>query len=169
MFWSVGWPLLRAEGFFYNLDILYGGLGIGKLQVLIKKKKKNSAVIFFQFLVIKALDLYWIRICIGSTSNSGSGSGKKWIRIHNPASGLKLNIERNIVNLLLLLQGNVRSLLRTEPQGYKDHLLRWLWPEICKQTIGRNSLPQVPTMHHKLLIFLKRIVCSKLFWISFFF
>jgi hypothetical protein len=23
---------LRAEGFFYNLDILYGGLGIGKLQ-----------------------------------------------------------------------------------------------------------------------------------------
>jgi hypothetical protein len=29
---------LRAEGFFYNLDILYGGLGIGKLQFLIKKK-----------------------------------------------------------------------------------------------------------------------------------
>jgi hypothetical protein len=26
---SVGWPLLRAEGFFCNLDILYGGLGIG--------------------------------------------------------------------------------------------------------------------------------------------
>jgi hypothetical protein len=39
---------LRAEGFFYNLDILYGGLGIGKLQFLIKKNKKNlSAVIFF--------------------------------------------------------------------------------------------------------------------------
>jgi hypothetical protein len=34
----VGWPLLRTEGFFYNLDILYGGLGIGKLQFLIKKK-----------------------------------------------------------------------------------------------------------------------------------
>ncbi len=31
MFWSVGWPLLRAEGFFCNLDFLYGGLGIGKL------------------------------------------------------------------------------------------------------------------------------------------
>jgi hypothetical protein len=28
---------LRAEDFFYNLDILYGGLGIGKLQFLIKK------------------------------------------------------------------------------------------------------------------------------------
>ncbi len=26
-------PLLRAEGFFCNLDILYGGLGIGKLQI----------------------------------------------------------------------------------------------------------------------------------------
>jgi hypothetical protein len=51
---------LRAEGFFYNLDILYGGLGIGKLQFLIKKKKKKfSAVIFFQFLVMKALDPDW--------------------------------------------------------------------------------------------------------------
>jgi hypothetical protein len=29
---------LRTEGFFYNLDILYGGLGIGKLQFLSKKK-----------------------------------------------------------------------------------------------------------------------------------
>ncbi len=64
MLWSVGWPLLRAEGFFYNLDILYGGLGKGKLQFLIKKKK-NSAVIFFQFLVIKALDPDWIRIRTG--------------------------------------------------------------------------------------------------------
>jgi hypothetical protein len=44
MFSSVGWPLLRAEGFFYNLDLLYGGLGIGKLQFL-KKKKINF---FFQ-------------------------------------------------------------------------------------------------------------------------
>ncbi len=66
MFWSVGWPLLRAEGFFCNLDILFGGLGIGKLQFLIKKKNNFfSAVIFFQFLVIKALDPDWIRIRIG--------------------------------------------------------------------------------------------------------
>ncbi len=69
-----GWPLLRAEGFFCNLDILYGGLGIGKLQfdkknvifeiAVFDKKKCNffSAVIFFQFLVIKALDPDWIRI-----------------------------------------------------------------------------------------------------------
>jgi hypothetical protein len=27
MFLSVGWPLLRAEGFFFNFDVLYGGLG----------------------------------------------------------------------------------------------------------------------------------------------
>ncbi len=59
MFWSVGWPLLRTEGFFYNLDIPYGGLGIGKLQFLIKKNnKKFSAVIFFQFWSLKP----WIRI-----------------------------------------------------------------------------------------------------------
>jgi hypothetical protein len=55
---------LRAEGFFCNLDIRYGGLGIGKLLFLIKKKK-FSAIIFFQFFVIKALDPDWIRIRIG--------------------------------------------------------------------------------------------------------
>jgi hypothetical protein len=31
MFISAGCSLLRAEGFFCNLDVLYGGLGIGKL------------------------------------------------------------------------------------------------------------------------------------------
>ncbi len=31
MFWSVGCSLLRAEGFFCYLEVLYGGLGIGKL------------------------------------------------------------------------------------------------------------------------------------------
>jgi hypothetical protein len=47
------------------LDILYRGLGIGKLQFLIKKKFNFFlAVIFFQFLVIKALDPDWIRIRI---------------------------------------------------------------------------------------------------------
>ncbi len=82
MFWSVGWPLLWAGGFFCNLDILYGGLEIRKLQFLIKKKFTFfSAVIFFQFLVLKALDPYWIRIrnpdpYWSPTSNSGSGSGK---------------------------------------------------------------------------------------------
>jgi hypothetical protein len=42
------------------LDVLYGGLGVGKLLNFF-----FSAVIFFQFLVIKALDPYWIRIRIG--------------------------------------------------------------------------------------------------------
>ncbi len=28
---SAGCSLLRAEGFFCNLDVLFGGLGIGKL------------------------------------------------------------------------------------------------------------------------------------------
>ncbi len=70
MFWRVGWPLLRAEGFFCNLDILYGGLGIGKLQFFLSKKKFNffPAVIFFHFWSLKP----WIRIA------SGSGSGSGW-------------------------------------------------------------------------------------------
>ncbi len=65
---------MRAEGFFCNLDILYGGLGIGKLQFLSKKFNFFSAVIFFQFLVIKALDPDWSP---ASNAGSGSGSGKK--------------------------------------------------------------------------------------------
>jgi hypothetical protein len=68
---------LRAEDFFYNLDILYGGLGIGKLQFLIKKKnkKKISVVIFGHLSPGSVLDLdpdpYW-----PPTSSSGSGSVK---------------------------------------------------------------------------------------------
>jgi hypothetical protein len=49
--------------FFFNLYILYEGLGIGKLQFLIKKKIFFSCN-FFHFLVIKALDPDWIRIRI---------------------------------------------------------------------------------------------------------
>ncbi len=52
---SAGCSLLRAEGFFCNLYVLYGGLGIGKLKILIPKKK-FSAVNFFQLLVIKTVD-----------------------------------------------------------------------------------------------------------------
>ncbi len=53
MFWSAGCSLLSAEGFFYNLAILYGGIRIGKLYFLIQKEIKFfSAAIFFQFLVI---------------------------------------------------------------------------------------------------------------------
>jgi hypothetical protein len=40
------------------MDVLYGGLGLDKLQFLIKNISKIfSAVNFFQFLVIKTLDL----------------------------------------------------------------------------------------------------------------
>ncbi len=54
MFWSAGCCLLRAEGFSCSLDVLYVGLGISKLQFLIKQiKMKFPAVNFFQFLVIK--------------------------------------------------------------------------------------------------------------------
>jgi hypothetical protein len=80
MFLSVGWPLFRAEGFFYNLDILYGGLGIGKLQFLIKEKKNFSYNFFSIFGHLSPgsvldpyldPDPYW-----SPTSNSGSGSVK---------------------------------------------------------------------------------------------
>jgi hypothetical protein len=47
--------VLRAEGCFCSLDVLYGGLGICKLQCLIKKKFFGCK--FFPILVIIALDL----------------------------------------------------------------------------------------------------------------
>jgi hypothetical protein len=41
---------LRAEGFSCSLGVLYGGLGISKLQILIKKIKIKILVVnFFQF------------------------------------------------------------------------------------------------------------------------
>jgi hypothetical protein len=59
MFLSTGCSLLRAKGFFCSLGVLYGSLGISKLQFLIKKIEiKFSAISFFQFYVIKP----WIRI-----------------------------------------------------------------------------------------------------------
>jgi hypothetical protein len=50
MFLSTGFSFLRAEGFSCSLGVLYGGLGISKLQFLIKKIEiKFPAINFFQF------------------------------------------------------------------------------------------------------------------------
>jgi hypothetical protein len=66
MFRSVRCSLLRAEGFSCSMKVLYGGLGINKLQFLIKKISNFfSSVIFFQFLDIKTLDPDWVQIRFG--------------------------------------------------------------------------------------------------------
>jgi hypothetical protein len=50
MFLSTGCSLLRAEGFSCSLGVLYGGLGISKLQFFIKKIEiKFPAINFFKF------------------------------------------------------------------------------------------------------------------------
>jgi hypothetical protein len=50
MFLSTRCSLLRAEGFSCCLGVLYGGLGISKLQFLIRKIEiKFPAINFFQF------------------------------------------------------------------------------------------------------------------------
>jgi hypothetical protein len=50
IFWSAGCSLLRAEGFSCIFGVLYGGLGISKLQFLIKKIKIKFLIVnFFQF------------------------------------------------------------------------------------------------------------------------
>jgi hypothetical protein len=66
MFLSTGCSLLRAEGFSCSLGVLYGGLGISKLQFFIKK-------IEIKFPVLNFLNF--------RSSNPGYGSG---IRIRNP-------------------------------------------------------------------------------------
>ncbi len=50
MFLSTGCSLLSTEGFSCSLGVLYGGLGISKLQFLINKIEiKFLAINFFQF------------------------------------------------------------------------------------------------------------------------
>ncbi len=63
---SAGCSLLRAEVFPCSLDVIYGGLGISKLQFFVSKNWKKisnffSAVNFFQFLFIKTLERYRIQ------------------------------------------------------------------------------------------------------------
>jgi hypothetical protein len=60
---SGGCSLLRAEGFSCSLWVFHGGLGISKLQFLIKKiYKKFSSYKFDKFLIIKTRIRNWIRI-----------------------------------------------------------------------------------------------------------
>jgi hypothetical protein len=57
MFLSARCSLLRAEGFSCSLDVLYGGLGISKLQFLFNKiSNLFSSCVIFKFLVIKTLE-----------------------------------------------------------------------------------------------------------------
>jgi hypothetical protein len=75
MFCSAGCYLLRAESFFCNLDVIYGGLGIGKMDFLIKKNYFFLAVNFFSIFGHKnpgyGLDPDLDR---HSVENAGSGS-----------------------------------------------------------------------------------------------
>ncbi len=73
MFFSTECSLLRAEGFSCSLGVLYGGLGISKLQFLIKKMEiKFPAIIFFYFRSSNPRSGSAIRKNAGSGSVSGS-------------------------------------------------------------------------------------------------
>jgi hypothetical protein len=60
---------LRAEGFSFSVDVLYGGLGISKLQFLIWKRYLFSAVFFLHFF---------------GHQNSGSGLGTDSLEMLDP-------------------------------------------------------------------------------------
>jgi hypothetical protein len=94
---------LRTEGFFYDLDIPNGGLGIGKMQFLIKKK--TSALIFFSFLVIKALDPYWIRIGIGLKHHTLDQDQEKMNTDPQPCQ----EAERSTAGILQTAQGGCKE------------------------------------------------------------
>jgi hypothetical protein len=76
MFLSYGCSLLRAEGFSCSLGVLYGGLGISKLQFLIKKIEITFPAIFFSILSHQTLDPNpESRSAIRKNAGSGSVSG----------------------------------------------------------------------------------------------
>ncbi len=73
MFWSARCSFLRAKGYSCSLEVLYGGLGISKLQFLIKKYQNFFSCKFFPYFGHKTLDpdldrysamKCWIRIQI---------------------------------------------------------------------------------------------------------
>jgi hypothetical protein len=71
---------LKAEGFSCTLGVLYGGLGIGKLQILIKKIEiKFPAINVFLVLGHHTLD-----------ADPESGTG---IRFRNPDPQLEINAD----------------------------------------------------------------------------
>jgi hypothetical protein len=77
IFSSAGCSLLRAEGFSCSLGVLYGGLGISKLQFLIKKIKIKFLVVnLFSNLDHQTLDPDpESRSAIRKNAGSGSVSG----------------------------------------------------------------------------------------------
>ncbi len=72
MFWSAWCSLLRAEGFFCSLDVLYGSLEIGELQFCSKK----YLIVFSAINCWSSKSWIWIRSRPGSVF-----SLKCWIRI----------------------------------------------------------------------------------------
>ncbi len=46
----------RAEGFSFSLDVLYEGLGISKMQFLIKKDTTCFSAVFVSILFVNTLD-----------------------------------------------------------------------------------------------------------------
>ncbi len=76
IFWGAGCSFWKPEGFFCSLDVLYGGLRIGKLQFVWPKNITFFQLVnFFQFWSSKP----WIRVGSGSvfSLNDGSGFGIK--------------------------------------------------------------------------------------------
>ncbi len=80
MFGSAGCFLLTAKGFACSLNVLYGGLGISKLQFLIKK----IGVTFFS--ALKSFSFFGQKIWMGTVFSLKSCRIQirtQWIRIRN--------------------------------------------------------------------------------------
>jgi hypothetical protein len=123
MFLSTGCSLLRAEGFSCSLCVLYGDLGISKLQFLIKKIKiKFPAINFFQFSVIKP-----------------------WIRIRDPDPQLEKMLDPGRIRI------RIKSMrIRNPACNYIDLLvcekLNGATVSLCKSDCSMNSL-QSPNLY----------------------
>ncbi len=159
MFWSAGYSLLRAEGFFCSLDVLFGGLGINKL---IKKSLNFCfSCSCFQFLIIKTLDLDpdWYPIQLNMLDPDPESM--------NPESGSKTLLERVPKKRLT----NVNSvpnhyLFIWSKKIWKVHIDEPLDCSLCTKSFGRiHNLQKHIKVHHGDKLF-SCSLCKKSFSLS---
>ncbi len=126
MFLSTGCSLLRAEGFSCSLGVLYVGLGISKLQFLIKKIEIKFPAIKFN--------------CRPSNPGSGSGSGirirnqkKCWIRIRiksmrirNPVANADFQ-QPMMIRIRIRIQHFRSMRIPIQIQGFYDQKLQFTY------------------------------------------
>ncbi len=123
MFWSAGCSLLRTEGIFCSLGILYGGLGISKLNFWSRKYKKISSCKFFSIVGHQTLDPDPES---GSAIRKNAGSGFVSGSALNQCGSetLVFRMTRENYQLMYFIIKKEIQIRKSNPKNYKSTLLR---------------------------------------------